>query len=73
MSWTDFGQLLLRRNVKLKTLLTDPTVIVGIGAIYADEILFDAGLRLRPRGVAASPPRRSGGCTARSSRRSTTP
>lgn len=45
MSWTLFGRQLLERPAKLKTLLTDPTFIVGIGTMYADEILFQAGLR----------------------------
>lgn len=45
ISWTVFGRLLLERSVKLKTLLLDPTFVVGIGPIYADEILFQAGLR----------------------------
>lgn len=45
ISWTEMGRLLLARNTKLKTLLTDDTFVVGIGNIYADEILFEAGLR----------------------------
>ena len=45
VSWTAFGQGLLRHQTKLKTLLTDPSFVVGIGDIYADEILFHAGLR----------------------------
>jgi formamidopyrimidine-DNA glycosylase len=45
MSWTRFGELVVRRATKMKTLLTDPTVVVGIGELYADEILFHAGLR----------------------------
>jgi len=45
ISWTDFGRALLSRPGKLKTLLTDDSFIVGIGDLYADEILFDAGLR----------------------------
>ena len=45
MSWTNMGRLLLQRSTKLKTLLTDETFVVGIGDIYADEILFEAGLR----------------------------
>ena len=45
ISWTVFGRLLLERSVKLKTLLTDSSFVVGIGPIYADEILFHAGLR----------------------------
>jgi formamidopyrimidine-DNA glycosylase len=45
MAWTTFAELVLRRNTKLKTLLTDPSVLAGIGDVYADEILFQAGLR----------------------------
>lgn len=45
VTWTTFGRSLLARRVRLKTLLTDPTFVVGIGDIYADEILFHAGLR----------------------------
>ena len=45
VSWTAFGRELLHRQAKLKTLLTDPEFVVGIGDIYADEVLFQAGLR----------------------------
>lgn len=45
VTWTVFGRSLLQRRVRLKTLLTDPSFVVGIGDIYADEILFHAGLR----------------------------
>ena len=45
VTWTTFGRGLLQRRVRLKTLLTDPSFVVGIGNIYADEILFHAGLR----------------------------
>ncbi len=45
MAWTRFAQLLAARRAKLKTLLTDQRFIAGIGNIYADEILFAAGLR----------------------------
>lgn len=45
MSWTDFGRALHSRQVKLKTLLLDESFIIGIGPMYADEILFHAGLR----------------------------
>ena len=45
ISWTDMGRMLLARNTKLKTLLTDDKFVVGIGNIYADEILFEAGVR----------------------------
>ena len=45
MSWTSFARVLLARNVKLKTLLMDQEVVAGIGPIYSDEILWEAGLR----------------------------
>ncbi len=45
ISWIEFGSYILRRNEPLKLLLTDPKVFVGIGPIYSDEILFDAGIR----------------------------
>lgn len=38
-----FGQVTGRRR-RLKKLLTDQTIIAGIGTAYADEILFDAKL-----------------------------
>jgi formamidopyrimidine-DNA glycosylase len=46
VSWTAFAQALVnRRTEKLKPLLLDPTFVVGLGGLYADEILHDAGLR----------------------------
>ena len=46
MSWVDFGQRSCgASSMKLKAFLTDQTIIAGIGNIYTDEILFDAGLR----------------------------
>jgi formamidopyrimidine-DNA glycosylase len=45
VSWTRFGQALVNRSVKLKPLLMDQKFIAGIGNIYADEILYGAGLR----------------------------
>lgn len=45
ISWTTFGESLLRRSGKLKGILMDDTFLVGIGPIYSDEILFHAGLR----------------------------
>ena len=45
MSWTDFGRHLHSHETKLKTLLMDDGFILGIGTMYADEILFNAGLR----------------------------
>lgn len=45
MSWQDFAEVLLGHKGELKALLTDPSVIVGLSDLYADEILFNAGLR----------------------------
>ena len=45
MSWTAFGEALVHRKGKLKTVLMDQRFIAGIGNIYSDEILFAAGLR----------------------------
>ena len=45
MSWTDFWRHLHSHETKLKTLLMDDTFVVGIGPMYADEVLFHAGLR----------------------------
>lgn len=45
MSWTDFGREILSHRVKLKSLLTDESIIVGLGDVYSDEVLFSAGLR----------------------------
>jgi formamidopyrimidine-DNA glycosylase len=45
VSWDLFGARLVARKVKLKTLLMDQHFIAGIGNIYSDEILWNAGLR----------------------------
>jgi formamidopyrimidine-DNA glycosylase len=45
MNWTDFGRMLLAHHMKLKAFLVDQSILAGIGNIYSDEILFDAGLR----------------------------
>jgi formamidopyrimidine-DNA glycosylase len=45
MSWVVFGEMLRRRRQKLKAILLDQTFIAGLGNIYSDEILFQAGLR----------------------------
>lgn len=45
MSWTEFGQNLIRQDKKLKHLLMDPSFVVGIGPVYSDEILHAALLR----------------------------
>ena len=43
--WKIFGQMLLAQDAKLKAALTDDRVVVGLGEMYSDEILFAAGLR----------------------------
>jgi formamidopyrimidine-DNA glycosylase len=45
VSWTSFGEALMRRSARLKPLLMDQKFMAGVGNIYADEILFAAGLR----------------------------
>lgn len=46
VSWTVFGNRILRhRNVKIRNLLLDRTVLAGVGPLYADEILHASGLR----------------------------
>ena len=45
ISWVQMGEMLNQRETKLKALITDNTFVVGIGDIYADEILFEAGVR----------------------------
>lgn len=45
ISWVLFERYMKAQEGPLKTVLTDPAVFVGIGAVYSDEILFDAGLR----------------------------
>ena len=46
VSWTTFARsLVARRTDRLKPLLLDQGFVVGLGDLYADEILYDAGLR----------------------------
>jgi formamidopyrimidine-DNA glycosylase len=45
VSWTLFAEMLRGQKVKLKAFLQDQTILVGLGDLYADEILFAAGLR----------------------------
>ncbi len=45
VSWTAFARVILGRPAKLKASLLDPEVVSGIGAVYSDEILWEAGLR----------------------------
>lgn len=43
-TWRAFGEELVRRSVPLKTLLLDPSFVVGLGDVYSDEVLWAAGL-----------------------------
>ncbi|WP_419917796.1 Fpg/Nei family DNA glycosylase [Candidatus Poriferisocius sp.] len=45
VAWKVFGEMLLAQKAKLKAVLTDDRVVVGLGEVYSDEILFSAGLR----------------------------
>jgi len=45
MSWGEFAARLAGRHTPLKALLMDQRFVAGIGNVYADEILFAAGLR----------------------------
>lgn len=45
VSWTDFARMVVGQKMKLKSFLTDESLIVGLGQVYSDEILFQAGLR----------------------------
>ncbi len=45
IGWDRFAAILRSRSTALKSVLTDQDIIAGIGNIYADEILFAAGLR----------------------------
>jgi formamidopyrimidine-DNA glycosylase len=45
LSWELFGRMLAEKKTKLKPLLMDQKFIAGIGNVYSDEILFEAGLK----------------------------
>jgi formamidopyrimidine-DNA glycosylase len=45
VSWTAFAQRVVGNESKLKSVLLDQSVIVGLGNVYADEICWEAGLR----------------------------
>lgn len=45
ISWVKFRERLLSRTTKLKPLLMDQSFLAGLGNIYSDEILWEAGLR----------------------------
>ena len=43
-TWPSFSQELRTRNAPLRTILKDDSFMVGLGDVYADEILWAAGL-----------------------------
>jgi len=45
IGWDRFAAILRSRTTPLKAVLTDQDIMAGIGNIYADEILYAAGLR----------------------------
>src|ERR1700730_12425692 len=45
LSWDLFGRMLAAKHARLKSLLMDQKFIAGIGNVYSDEILFQAGLK----------------------------
>ncbi len=45
IGWDRFAAVMRSRSTPLKVVLTDQDILAGIGNIYADEILFAAGLR----------------------------
>jgi formamidopyrimidine-DNA glycosylase len=45
LAWQALGARLGARQERLRTLITDPAFVAGIGPVYADEILWAGGLR----------------------------
>lgn len=60
LPWVEFASLITQQNTTLKNILTNQSLIAGIGNIYADEILFAAGLRFdrKPESLSAQEIRR---------------
>ncbi len=44
-TWIEFGRYLMTADEQLKLLLCDPKRFLGLGPVYSDEILWEAGLR----------------------------
>jgi formamidopyrimidine-DNA glycosylase len=44
-TWIEFGRYLMASDEQLKLLLCDPKRFLGLGPVYSDEILWEAGLR----------------------------
>lgn len=45
LGWDRFAAILRSRSTPIKAVLTDQDIIAGIGNIYADETLYNAGVR----------------------------
>jgi formamidopyrimidine-DNA glycosylase len=45
LGWDRFAAILRSRTTPIKAVLTDQDIIAGIGNIYADETLYNAGVR----------------------------
>jgi formamidopyrimidine-DNA glycosylase len=45
IGWDRFAAILRSRTTPIKAVLTDQDIIAGLGNIYADETLYDAGIR----------------------------
>lgn len=45
IAWPHFSQMLQEREEPVRDLLLDESFVCGLGNIYADEILFQAGIR----------------------------
>ena len=45
LTWMDFGRMLADASMPLKLLFMDPRYVQGIGTVYSDEVLYEAGLR----------------------------
>ena len=45
MSWDRFGLLLHQHKAGIKSMLMDQSFTAGIGNLYSDEMLYQAGLR----------------------------
>jgi len=54
-TWIEFGRYLIAGDDELKMLLCDPRRFLGLGPVYSDEILWEAGLRHDRRSVTLSP------------------
>ena len=45
VSWTDFARMVVNQQLKLKAFLSDDSIIVGLGPVYSDEVLYQSWLR----------------------------